>query len=74
MAGRDVRLRQMASPCRAFGPMDLTEAVTSFLMITMSRLKRARSVASAYVLDCRSVTSMRVLIKVALIVGAAGQC
>ena len=59
---------------RAFGPMDLTEAVTSFLMITMSRLKRARSAASEYVLVCRSVTSMRVLLKVALIIGTAGQC
>jgi len=74
LSGRDVRLRQVAFPCRAFGPMDLTEAVTSFLMITMSRLKRARSVASAYVLVCRSVTSMRFLLKVALIIGTAGQC
>ena len=41
MSGREVRLRQMAFLCRDFGPMDLTEAVTSFLMITMSRSKRA---------------------------------
>ena len=74
LSGGDVRLRQVAFPCRAVGSVDLTEAVTSFLMIAMSRSKRARSVASAYVLVCRSVTSMRILLSAAPIVGTAGHC
>lgn len=42
LSGRGIRLRQVVFPCRAFGSVDLTEVGASFLMITMSRSKRAR--------------------------------